>query len=69
MKNTALNLQDLFLNNARKERIPELLSKVNLNKRSFTKLCWLYIEELIFISSFHILWKLYLQLINWAKDH
>ena len=29
MKNTALNLQDLFLNNARKERVPVTLFLMN----------------------------------------
>ena len=29
MKNTALNLQDLFLNNARKERVPVTLYLIN----------------------------------------
>lgn len=29
MKNTALNLQDLFLNNARKERVPVTIYLIN----------------------------------------
>lgn len=29
MKNTALNLQDLFLNNARKERVPVIIYLMN----------------------------------------
>ena len=29
MKNTALNLQDLFLNNARKEKLPETIFLMN----------------------------------------
>ena len=29
MKNTALNLQDLFLNNARKERVPVIIFLMN----------------------------------------